>query len=341
MKIVVSAPAQVVDRNTGAKVVEPQRLAKLHGLAYAKDMCGGYLGATLRDIGVTGGKIELSSPGDGAALEVLTTYAAPRKLTKDECQLLLKETAAQWSDGIGEGDFQHADELGVDVDLFPSGSKPKIEQIDDGTAASKPKTNELLQLFQKFKVDEKAAIALVQGDVAIDEKDKEGNTPLELACSKVLADLFDMLWQRGALAHVANPHRMLSKLAYCSGPAPVLEKSVRIAQRLIEGGIAVDPVDDSGRTPLMMAVNRNNMPLVQYLVSQGANINAQMADEHNRHTVLMHAKDIAMVQYLLENGADPAIRSASGETALDNWLKNTHLKNHAEIAALLEQSLST
>lgn len=341
MKIGITGPAQALDRTTGNAITDAQRLVKLHGLAYAKDTCSGYLSATLRDIGVTGGKIELSYPGDGAALKVLTTYAAPRKLTKDECQLLLKETTAQWSDGIGEGDFQHADELGVDVDLFPSGSKPKIEQIDDGITATKPKTNALLQLFQKFKVDEKAAIALVQGGVAIDEKDKEGNTPLELACSKVLADLFDLLWQRGALAHVERPNRILSKLSFCSGPAVVLEKSVRIAQRLMEVGLAVDPVDDSGRTPLMMAVNRNNMPLVQYLVSQGANFNAQMADEHNRHTVLMHAKDIAMVQCLLEHGADPAIRSASGENALDNWLKNTHLKNHAEIAALLERRLST
>lgn len=338
MKIVISGPATAQDRATGSAIADVQRLGKLNGLAYAEDTCGDYLGATLKDIGITGGKIELSFPGDADTLKVRTTYAAPRKLTKAECQLLVKETAAQWSDGIGEGEFQHADELGIDIDLFPSGSKPKIDQIDDGTAAPKPKTNALLQLFQKFKVDEKAAIALVQGGVAIDDQDKEGNTALELACSGVLADLFELLWQRGALAHAANPNRMLSKLAFCSGPAPVLEKSVRIAQRLIEGGFAVDPVDDSGRTPLMMAVNRNNMPLVQFLLSRGANINARIADEHNRHTVLMQAKDVAMVRYLLDHGADPAIRSASGENARENWSKNTHLKNHQEIAALLAQS---
>ncbi len=152
--------------------------------------------------------------------------------------------------------------------FFPSGNKLSIEQYDDGTVAKKPTTNELLQLFQKFRVDEKAAIALVEAGIAISEKDKEGNTPLELACRHVLADLFELLWQRGALTHVDKPNRMLSKLSFCSGNAAVLERSVRIASRLVEAGVDVDTVDESGRTPLMMAANRNNLPLARYLLSR-------------------------------------------------------------------------
>ncbi len=160
---------------------------------------------------------------------------------------------------------------------------------------------------------------------------------MELACRHVLADLFELLWQRGAMAHVEKPNRMLSKLSFCSGNAAVLERSVRIAQRLVESGVDVDTVDESGRTPLMMAVNRNNLPLARYLLSQGANINAQIADEHNRHTVLMHATDIAMVQILLEQGADPSIQSANGENAHEYCLRNTHQKNYMAIADLLKQ----
>lgn len=339
MKIVISGAAKALDRVTGEAITDPQRLGQLNGLAYAKDMCGVYLGATLKDIGVTGGKIELSCPGAGAPLKVLTTYAAPRKLDEAESRQLLKETGAQWSDGIGEGDFQHADELGIDIDLCPTGGQPTIEQIDDGVVSRKPKTNELLQLFQKFRVDEKAALALVQAGVAIDDRDRDGNTALELACRNVLADLFEELWRRGAKAYVENPNRMLSKLSYCSGSAAILEKSTRIAQRLVESGVDVDTVDDSGRTPLMMAVNRNNLPLVRYLLSQGANINARVADEHNRHTVLMHAQESVMAQFLLEHGADPGIRAASGENAYEMQLKCTYQKNYMEIARLLEQNL--
>lgn len=339
MKIVVSGAARALDRVTGAPIADPHRLGELNGLAYANDLCGAYLGATLRDIGVTGGRIELNFGGAASALRVLTAYAAPRKLTATELQLLLTETAAQWSDGIGEGDFLHADELGVVVDIFPGVGKPTIEQIDDGVATSKPRTNALIQLFQKFRIDEKAAIELVLGGVPIDALDKEGNTALELACSKVLAELFELLWRRGALAHVANPNRMLSKLSFCSGSPAILEKSVGIAQRLIESGVKVDTMDDNGRTPLMMAVNRNNLPLASYLLSQGANINARVADEHNRHTVLMHAQEGAMAQFLLEHGADPNIRAASGENAYEMQMKQTHQRNYLEVAGILKQAL--
>jgi ankyrin repeat protein len=340
MKIVISGVAKAFDRLSGAPITEAQRLARLEGLTYSKDTCGNYLGTTLRDIGVTGGTIELSYTGDGAPLKVLTTYAAPRQLNKAECQLLLKETGAQWSDGIGEGDFQHADELGIDVDIFPSGSKPTVKQTDDGIVGKKPTTNPLLQLFQSFRVDEKAALALVRERVAIDDKDREGKTALELACYKAFADLFDELWQRGALSHVANPSNMLSRIAFCSGAAPILEKTVRIARRLVEHGVDVDTVDEDGRTPLMMAASRNNLPLVRYLLSKGANINAQIADGHNRHTVLMHAQEAAMVQYLLEQGADPSICAANGENAFEMQLRNKHKKNYMELADILKAKLS-
>jgi ankyrin repeat protein len=98
-------------------------------------------------------------------------------------------------------------------------------------------------------------------------------------------------------------------------------------------------MDGSGCTPLMMAANRNNLPLVRYLLSQGANINAQRVDAHNRQTVLMQAQDIPMVQFLLEQGADPAIPNASGENAYEDRLRHTHRPNHLEIAALLKQHL--
>jgi len=46
-----------------------------------------------------------------------------------------------------------------------------------------------------------------------------------------------------------------------------------------------------------------------------------------------------MVQYLLDHGADPNIRAANGENALEMWSKNTHRKDHLETAKLLERSV--
>ena len=66
-----------------------------------------------------------------------------------------------------------------------------------------------------------------------------------------------------------------------------------------ENGVDVDAIDDDGRTPLMMAANRNNLPLVKFLLSKGADVNGQDADAANRLSVLMYAQHPEMVQYLL------------------------------------------
>lgn len=339
MKIVISGTAKAFDRETGELIADSQRLSQLHGLTYAQDSCGDYLRETLYDIGVIGGTIELSYRGAESNLKVLTTYHAPRKLENSEIRLLIEETTGQWSDGIGEGEFQHADELGVDIDISSLDSEPTVVQVDDGVVIRKPQVNELLQLLQQRRVDEKAALALVDSGSAIDAKDRYGRTVLELACGAVLPNLVERLLQRQALENAENRDRTMSKLAFCQGLDDVLENSVRIARLLVEHGVDVDAIADDGRTPLMMAANRNNLPLVKFLLSNGANINGQDADKLNRLSVLMYAQHPEMVQYLLENGADPGILTAYGENAYENRLRNSHQKNCKEAAEIIKRHL--
>lgn len=339
MKIVISGPAKAFDRETEELISDSKRLTQLHGLAYAQDSCGNYLGESLYDIGVIGGQIELSYSEPDASLQVLTTYHAPRKLKKAELQLLIDETTGQWSDGIGEGEFEHAEELGVDVDISPFEGEPTVEQFDDGVVVKKPKKNELVKLLQDRDVDERAAIELVKRGAAVHAKDRYGQTVLEMACRAVLPDLVELLVKRGALEDAEDRNRTLSKLAYCYGSDDVLENSVRIARLLVERGVDNDAYDDNGYTPLMMAANRNNLPLVKFLLSQGANINGQCADKLNQLSVLMYAQSPEMVEYLLENGADPNICTASGENAYENQLSNSHQQGYKAMADIIKRYL--
>jgi uncharacterized protein len=78
----------------------------------------------------------------------------------------------------------------------------------------------------------------------------------------------------------------------------------------------VHAMDDGQRTPLMYAASYGHTELVQYLVSQGAQIDAQ---DFIGYTSLMYAVEfpsVDNVKYLLEAGADPDIRTIDGETAL-------------------------
>lgn len=335
MKIVISGPAAAIDCETEEQIFDSERLSKLDGLAYSDDFCGAYLDERLYDVGVVGGQIELAWRNEESKLLVLTTYRAPRELKQDELQLLIDETNGQWTDGIGECGFQHAEELGIDVDISPIGSAPIADQIDDGVAVSRPKKNELIKLLQDRRVNEEAAVAMVESGTAVDAQDRYGQTVLELACRAVLPDLVEALLNRGALEVAVNRNKPLSSLAFCHGSAKLLENSVLIARQLLERGVEVDAFDDDGRTPLMRAANRNNLPLVRFLLGQGADVNRQDADNANRHSVLMYAQHPEMVQYLLEQGADPNLLTAGGESAYEVRLINSHQRHYKEMAEMI------
>lgn len=339
MKIVISAAAAAFGRETEQPIVDPQQLAQLDGLPYAGESCGEYLSESLYDIGIIGGQVELAFKASEGTLRVVTSYYAPRKLKREELQLLLDETTGQWSDGIGEGEFRHAEELGIDVDISPFDSEPAVEQFDDGVVVRKPKKSELVKVLQERRVDEDAALALVKSGAAVDAKDRYGKTVLELACRAVLPDIVELLLRRGALEKAENRNRTLSTLAFCYGSDDVLEKSVRIAQQLVANGVDVDTFDDDGRTPLMMAANRNNLPLVKFLLDNGADVNGQDADTANRLSVLMYAQHPEMVQFLLDNGADPSISTAYGENAYEVQMRNSHQKNYKEMAEMIKRHM--
>ena len=338
MKVVIRGLAVAFDEQTEELIADGKRLAQLDGLSFSEEYCGDYLSDSLFEIGIVGGLIELSYSESDSKLEVLTTYRAPRELTPDELKALVDETLGQWSDGIGEGEFQHSLELGMGVDISATTGEPTVEQIDDGIIVKRPKKSELIKLLQSRRVDESQALELVQGGADVHAKDRYGQTVLELACLAVLPKLVELLVQRGVVKN-ASGDRSLSKLAFCHGSSELQENSVLVAEILLESGISVDGYDEHGRTPLMMAANRNNLPLVKCLLGNGADINARDADEHNGLTVLMYAQHLQMTQYLLENGADPNIRTAYGENAFEYQARCSHQEDSEKIAALIKRYL--
>lgn len=82
-------------------------------------------------------------------------------------------------------------------------------------------------------------------------------------------------------------------------------------------GVDVNWTDSEGRTALHMAVDRNNLEIVEFLIKHGANLNIQ---DHEGSTPLHYAalcEHKEMCATLLSHGADKNIRCASGEVAGD------------------------
>ncbi|KAK8073212.1 hypothetical protein PG994_004111 [Apiospora phragmitis] len=82
----------------------------------------------------------------------------------------------------------------------------------------------------------------------------------------------------------------------------------------------VDHKTRAGGTPLCIAAWRKKLPMVEFLLERGANVNAmfRVAQSHWRplHSVILdHRTDIATA--LLRRGADPNLRNGFGDTAWD------------------------
>lgn len=109
--------------------------------------------------------------------------------------------------------------------------------------------------------------------------------------------------------------------------------TVPVAQLFIDNGTVVDHRDQRGETPLHVAASSWNWTMVEYLVSKGAEVNAQ---DNDGHTALHFAVDrncgwrgewavtsddlVKTVDTLLAFGADAETRSSSGETACNTAL---------------------
>lgn len=146
-------------------------------------------------------------------------------------------------------------------------------------------------------------------------------------------------------------------LAACGG-------HVDLAMLLIERGANIEEVNDEGYTPLMEAAREGHEEMVALLLSQGANINAQteetqetaltlaccggfleVADfllkagadlELGSSTPLMEAAQeghLELVRYLLDQNANVAAQTQTGDTALTYACEN----GHTDVADLLLQ----
>ncbi|WP_044419416.1 ankyrin repeat domain-containing protein [Halarcobacter anaerophilus] len=89
---------------------------------------------------------------------------------------------------------------------------------------------------------------------------------------------------------------------------------------LIDLGLAIDRVDENGKTVLYKEVERNNFDTIEFLIASGANINAQ--DNEGRtvlfDAVLKGSRNMAMIDYLVSHGANVDHKDYNERTVIDD-----------------------
>ncbi|NXF04711.1 IKBE inhibitor, partial [Smithornis capensis] len=167
--------------------------------------------------------------------------------------------------------------------------------------------------------------ALIHKGVNPGLQDRNGNTPLHLACEQQHLQCAQQLLEGTApLEGMAQPHRHHQdlQLQNWQGLAclhiSTLKGNIPMMSLLLESGANIDVREGtSGKTPLHLAVECHNRRAVQFLLHNGAYVDAQMYNGCTPLHLAVGRKDAAIAAILSHSGADTLLRNMENETAQD------------------------
>ncbi len=90
-----------------------------------------------------------------------------------------------------------------------------------------------------------------------------------------------------------------------------------MAQILLDAGADIDAKDNRGNTPLILAIKKHNLTLVQFVVVHGVDVNLANAERISLLHQAAYTGDEKVAAFLLKAGADPFVKNADGYTPLD------------------------
>lgn len=132
-----------------------------------------------------------------------------------------------------------------------------------------------------------------------------GDSPLMAACF-ISEELVELLLSKGADIHVKNKDEA-GVFDYCIMGIMQGTVSIDLAKRLISEGLNVDDAPNSGMvagyTPLMIAAGNKQHELVEFLIKNGADVNAKAKDGTTPLSMANRENDVTMVKLLNDFGA--------------------------------------
>jgi ankyrin repeat protein len=156
-------------------------------------------------------------------------------------------------------------------------------------------------------------LLLSQSGIMINPKDNKKNTPLAIAKEMQYAEIEKLL--------VSHQKLFLD----------IVLKDEKQVKELLKSGVNPNQVNNDGKTPLMIAVEKGYTNILKLLLEKGAN--AGLANDAGINTLHCAAQSghLDIVELLLENGADINKASKNGATPLHF----ASIKGYYDITALL------
>ena len=162
----------------------------------------------------------------------------------------------------------------------------------------------------------------------INAADARGERPLHYAVLHERVSVVKYLLEQGANPNQANNigETPLYRTTHKDNRAAYKDHCL-IAKLLLDNGAKIDVTDELGKTPLHWAargggcwgyqhVYNGHFAMVKLLLSKGADVNAADGEGNRPLHIAARKGRISAVKYLLEQGANPNQKNASGKTPL-------------------------
>jgi hypothetical protein len=304
MRVVISGVAAAWDRESGAEISDPAVLSNLEVAVGGCRVCSDYFDdAPLLESGITGGELRVRYNADTQELRITTEYKTPRALAQQELDALIRETRAQWSDGLGEGAFNGAGAPpGLWVQPLPPGRDPAI-RVEQTGAGALPRPRREPQLIRAAQNGDSAGIrrALARGEL-VDVPGQYRLTPLHWAVRNQHEEAARVLLEHGADPNVRDetgmsPLSIASALGAAGLVRLLLHHGADVNGRQHPDEATVDAA------PLLMACNRRQLEVGRILVANAADVNLRDASGFTPLAMLT-ADDVELARLLIEHGAN-------------------------------------